>query len=112
MTTKYKTTTVVKQLTGSKKHNVYLNTGNTYTATTGWSGGSHSSYSLFNFKTNKTQDVVGLGNQFNAQSQSTELPIDCILIVTGIFCGKAMTPTIQCREEQRQEVKEYLGITE
>lgn len=106
----YPTTQKVRQLTNTKKRSFFLSTANTYRIQSGWSGGSRSYFSLIDFHTGKDLELKGLGDQFSKMPIETEMPLNSLLIETGISCGKSSTPHITCRPEQEEEVKKYLGI--
>lgn len=107
---RYNTTPKVKQLTGTRKKTFMLSIANTYSATTGWSGGSRDYYTLLNFKTKVEEPLQGVGNHFNQPTTSQPIPPDCILITTGTFNSKPATPYINCLPEQEVEVLVWLGV--
>lgn len=103
-------TQVVKNLTNSRKKTFYLTTSTTFACTSGWSGGSISYFNLWDFILGKELPLQGVGNQFNKLAVSQELPMNAILIETGVFCGKPSCPQLTCRPEQEQQVKAFLGV--
>ena len=106
----YAITPKVKQLTHSKRRSFYLMTSTKYYVTLGWSGGSRCYYSLLDFTTGKELEIKGAGDNFSKQTETQDMPVNSILIETGMFNGKPSLPRIMCRPEQEDEVKKYLGI--
>ena len=111
----YKTTAMVRRLTGSRKKTFTLSTHSSAVSTNSyWDGGSRSYYSGVNYKTHQPfsikQDSTASYPAFidNAHTlQPGEL-----IVKTTVFCGKPGWPTIHCRADEIAAVKTYLEITQ
>jgi len=101
----------VKLLTGTKKKTFYISTTTAVSPRGGWSGGSRSYFSGLNYKTGK-QFSFQEGDNFYVQTTRQELPVGCIMIETGVFCGKPSYPRIYCRPEELAVVMSFLGLVE
>lgn len=106
----YATTLKLKKLTYSRKKTFIITTTDIISPVSGWSSGSFERHSLINYKTGERLQLH-TGDQFNIRAKNQELPVNSVLITTSIFNGKPGVPNITCREEELEEVKQWLGVT-
>lgn len=105
----YSQTPATKALTKSKKKKIYF-CGKKHPVDTAsyWSGGSKSNYKVINLVTKETKmPPAGVYPMFQAEYAIAE---NEIVLETGISEGKEATPTIHCRAEDEEKIKEIFGL--
>lgn len=99
----------VKSLTGSRKQKftLWFHNETVYTASY-WDEGSKSVFSVLNRATGQRfTPPTGTYPTFQAQY---EMKPGEIVIETGTSSGKPATPAINCRPDEVEETKKFLGI--
>ena len=106
-----------KAFTGSLKHSLFVIETDTVSPASQWDGGSRSQWTFINLDDkiagcshNKKPYDFKIATGFLERSQTQTIPLGCIVLETGISCGKPMTPYIRCNPEDVSRLREFLGI--
>lgn len=104
----YKTTTKVKQITGTRKREFALfDRGGPVGTSSFWNGGTKYDFLVLNIRTGQ-QETPPAGQYPTFKAEYTPAENE-IIIQTGESCGKPSTPFIYCRPEDKENVLNYLG---
>jgi hypothetical protein len=105
----YSTTPKVKELTGTRKRDFYLNLRQSISTDSYWDGGSRTQYEVLNIDTGARFIPPAGSYPWTTQNIYTLKPGD-VVIATGVFCGKPARPSFSCLPEDNDRVKKFLGI--
>ncbi|HSS99651.1 MAG TPA: hypothetical protein VLK33_21595 [Terriglobales bacterium] len=106
----HKMTEQAKRLSGSRKREFgfYPDANRPQNTASYWDGGSKTSYTVINMLTGQT-GIPPCGSYPTFQASYTLQPQE-LLMETGIFAGKPGTARFNCRSEDEELARKFLGI--